>query len=179
MRLYIWRYALALAVCLSLVRGLLAAPSMGSSEELISTLVKVPFGAVYYDDGAGDGSVTDKEWITSLAGEKAYDPIQSILALKQRAIPLLIEHLDDQQLTLATFDGKPVPLGHLALDILIHIAANGRVLIPDCADDGLGACYEPAFYFRPDANAEEMRNVKAHWRRLYRKGVLKFTNPPW
>lgn len=179
MRLYDRTYAIALVVCFSLMRAQSAAPSQTSPEGLISALAKVQLGAVYYDDGAADGSVTDKEWITSLAGGRAFGSIEAILDLKERAIPLLIQHLDDQQPTLVTFNGKPVPLGHLALDILIHIAANDRVLIRDCADDGLGACYEPAFYFRPDANAEDMRNVKAHWRSLYRMGVLKFSNPSW
>lgn len=163
----------ALAMGLSLARVLYATPSQIDHEKLICDLAAVNFGEVYDDDGAADGSVTDESRVASLADENAFAPVRSILDLKDQAIPLLIEHLDDLRPTLIKFNGKPVPLGHIALDILIHIAANDRVLIPDCADDGLGACYEAAYYFRPDAEPDQMRKVKIQWRRLYRKGVLK------
>ena len=144
---------------------------------MIRALAGVNFGKVYADDGAADGSVTDKETITVNEGPEVFAPVRSILDLKGRAIPLLIEHLDDQQPTHTKFNGKPVPLGHIALDILIYIAPNSQIFIEDCRDDGLGACYEPDFYFRPDAKLSEMTKVKAHWLKLYRAGVLKFKIP--
>jgi hypothetical protein len=64
------------------------------------------------------------------------------------------------------------------LDVLIHVAGdNSRIYIADCADDGLGACYEPDYYFRPDAKRDEMRRVKQKWLRLYRSGAIAFQAP--
>lgn len=170
--------AVVFAMSLSLAGTLCAARPKLSSEKLIRALADVNFGEVYYDDGAADGSVTDKQWITQLAGKAAFASVQSILDLKDRAIPLLIEHVDDQRPTRIMFNGNPVPLGHVAMDILTHIiGTNDCVFIADCADDGLGACIEPAYYFRPDAKSSEMRKVKMNWRRLYASGVLKFEPP--
>jgi hypothetical protein len=166
------------AISLSLVGTLYATPAKTDPEKLIRALAGVNFGKVYFEDGAADGSVTDEQTITVNEGSGAFAPVRSILDLKDRAIPLLIEHLDDQQPTRTKFNGQPVPLGYVALDILMNvIGTNHKVFFTDCRDDGLGACVEPEYYFRPDADSVEMRKVKAHWQRLRSAGGLKFHEP--
>ena len=146
-----------------LLEGILyATPPKNDSERLIRELTQASFGKVYFEDGAADGSVTDRTRVTALAGQKVFASVESILDLKGRAIPLLIEHLDDQQPTLAKFNGRPAALGHIVLDILTHIVSGDQVFIADCRDDSLGACIKPDYYFGPDANPNEMRKVKTH-----------------
>jgi len=71
-----------------------------------------------------------------------------------------------------------VLLGYIALDVLSHIVGeNPRIFDPDCADDGLGACFRPDDYFRPDASVVEMKRVKSKWRRLYRRGRVGYVKP--
>jgi hypothetical protein len=151
----------------------------GTAEErLISALLPVNFENIYADDGMADGTVTDAGTVTARYGDKAYAKVRQIIALGPRAIPLLIEHVDDARPSKTLFNGRPVPMGHIALDILIHVAGdNSRIYIADCADDGLGACLEPAYYFRPDAKRDEMRRVKHNWKRLYRSGAVSFYAP--
>ncbi len=122
------------------------------------------------------------------------NPIQSvrdIVNLGADAIPLLIAHLDDTRPTSAIFDTnrpKPVPVGHVCLDILTHIVQGPGILIEDCADDGLGACIKRGYYFRPDAytRAErryvahsDVQQVKLRWHQAYMKGRVRFRYPPW
>ena len=149
-----------------------------AEERLISALLSVNFENIYADDGAADGTVTDAGMVKARYGDNAYAKVHQILDLGPRAIPLLLEHLDDLRLSKTLFNGRPVPLGHIALDVLIHVAGdNSRIYIADCADDGLGACYEPDYYFRPDAKRDEMRRVKQKWLRLYRSGAIAFQAP--
>jgi hypothetical protein len=158
------------------------------SSQYIDALVSVPhFGRVYVEDGAADGSVTSPE--------SPPQAVKNILELGPRAIPLLIAHLDDTRLTSATFEGgftwgKPirVPVGHVCLDILIHIIGENRYIFDwDCGDDGLGACVKHGYYFRPDEYYPVNNNeyiardgvlmVKANWLRAQRKGLLRFRRP--
>jgi hypothetical protein len=164
------------AVVLPIVSAQSTVASRAKQEKLLSALVGVDFGVVYADDGAGDGTVTDQGRV--FPPGQSVDPakcVQAIVDLRGEAIPLLINHLDDRRPTLTKFNGKPVPLGHIALDILSNITgSNSEVDIPDCSDDGLGACFQPGFYFRPDASLGEMKAVKVKWQKLYRKGLLVF-----
>ena len=150
----------------------------------IDALVSYPnFGRVYVEDGAADGSVA-----SPLSPPQA---VKDILDLGPKAIPLLIEHLDDTRLTSATFEGgftwgKPirVPVGHVCLDLLMHIIGQNRyVFDPECGDDGLGACVKEGYYFRPDeyypvGHSNEyiarlsVRVAKTKWLRAYRRGWL-------
>lgn len=166
-----------------------AAPSFGfaqgtvlsepNHEQLLYALAMIDFGNVYVEDGAADGSVTE-EWRLSKSGPEAaaFAQVKTLVDLKSAAIPLLIEHLNDTRPTRTLFRGKPVLLGHVALDVLTHIIGqNKEVFDLDCADDGLGACFHPGYYFRPDASLTEMNRVKETWRRLQCKGDIRFVNP--
>jgi len=156
-----------------------AGPSKAKQEELLSALIAIDFGYVYLEDGAADGSVTE-EWRMSESGPEAeaFAKVKAVVGLKAAVIPLLIEHLDDPRPTRTSFNGRPVLVGHLALDILSHIVGpNRKVFDVDCADDGLGACFNPGYYFRPDARSTEMTKVKAKWQTLYRKKAIEFKLP--
>ena len=154
----------------------------------IDALVSYPnFGRIYVEDGAADGSVTSPA--------SPPQAVKNILDLGPKAIPLLIAHLDDTRLTSATFEGgftwgKPirVPVGHVCLDILMHITGGNRhISDSDCFDDGLGACVKEGYYFRPDeyypAGKNEyiarlgVRVAKVNWLRAYRRGWLNFHRP--
>ena len=176
-----WNQA-ALFICATLFVSFAAHLSSQSpkpeEEKLIDALASVDFGLVYAEDGAADGSITDKRTVLVNQGPKAFQPVQAILDLKERSIPLLIEHLDDSRPTLTRFAGKPVPVGYLGLDILMNvIGSNHKVFFTDCRDDGLGACVEPKYYFRPNASSDELRRVKANWQKLYRARRLKYREP--
>jgi hypothetical protein len=157
------------------------------SDHYIDALVSYPnFGRVYVEDGAADGSVTSPR--------SPSQPVKDVLDLGPKAIPLLIEHLDDTRLTSALFEGgftwgKPirVPVGHVCLDILMHITRQNRHIFDwECGDDGLGACVREGYYFRPDeyypvGNSGEyiarvgVRFVKANWLKAYRRGWLRIS----
>jgi hypothetical protein len=156
-----------------------AVPSRARQERLFYALADIDFGSVYVEDGAADGSVTE-EWRLSESGPevKAFAQVKAVVNLRDSALPLLIEHLDDVRPTQTQFNGKAVPLGVIALDILSHIIGpNSKVFDPDCADDGLGACVNSGYYFRPDTSLAEMSKVKEKWLRLYRRGAIKFRYP--
>jgi hypothetical protein len=153
-------------------------PDGGSGERLMEALAKAEMGAIYVDDGAGDGTVTD-------APEGPDPRVKAVVDLRNAALPLLIRHLDDPRPTHTSFrvrpafSDRPATLAHVALDILTHMTElNDKIYIPDCADDGLGACFQPGYYFRPDASVKEMKNVKDKWQKLYRRGGVVFRYPP-
>lgn len=129
----------------------------------------------YVSDGVSDASVLSFP----------VPEVRDVLTLGSDAVPLLIEHLDDTRLTAAIFNGheegnKPVSVGHVCLDILIGSVDAPVAEIEDCADDGLGACVEEGFYFRPDETSlKEMEEVKVNWQRAYRDGKVKFAYPAW
>lgn len=144
---------------------------------------------VYGDDGAADATVME-------AKETTAPEVRSIVELGSQAIPLLIRHLDDRRLTSATFhtyEGRTqkiiqVPVGHICLDILTHITNAPKIFADECGDDGLGACIDSKFYFRPDDYHLEGENLKwnaiAHtakinWQNAYKKGWVKFSYPTW
>ncbi|MGD0736883.1 MAG: hypothetical protein ABR976_17255 [Terracidiphilus sp.] len=150
-----------------------------TQEQLLYALAAIDFGSVYAEDGAADGSITE-EWRDSESGPEAaaFEKVKMLAELKDAAIPLLIEHLNDTHPTRTLFKGRPVLLGHIALDVLSHfIGQNKHVFDLDCADDGLGACFNPGYYFRPDASLTEMNKVKGKWRKLHREGRIAFAYP--
>jgi hypothetical protein len=151
-------------------------------DKYIDALFAAPRLVTYSHDGAADNTVT-------AAGEPIPE-VRAIVNLGRRAIPLLIAHLDDTRPTSARFgrDNLSVPVGHVCLDILTNIIRARRILVEDCADDGLGACVRDGYYFRPDAYARrggglvarpEVSRVKRNWQRAYRRGYIRFRYPEW
>jgi len=146
---------------------------------LIDALVSTrDLHVLYMEDAASDSSVT----------ERPVPEVQGIINLGADAIPLLIEHLNDGRLTAATFktsqgQGKPrvtgrEKVGYVCLDILMSVVDGPPVWIEGCGDDGLGACVEPGFYFRPDeAAGSVIAGAKTEWQKAYRGGKLKFRTP--
>ena len=166
------------------VLALSAFPSTGqtggrpSGSKRIDALTSAPSLVVYSEDGAADATVT----------ENPPPEVRAIAHLRSRSIPLLIAHLDDARPTSAKFNGHLVPVGPVCLDILTNIVSAPGILKKDCADDGLGACVDGRYYFRPDAFAREgggftagrdVARVKANWRRAYRRGGVRFKYPAW
>jgi len=149
------------------------------------------FDTVYVNDGAADASVL---WPN---GSFKPDPtVLAIFHLRQKGLPLLIDCLHDLRVTNVVCNGaqfkepEPVPVGFVCLDILMGTTLGGITNIKDCADDGLGACMEPGYYFRPDdyeypcclgygicMSRPWVQVVQRNWRRAYLCGQLKFKNP--
>jgi hypothetical protein len=148
--------------------------SSTSPSRYIDALVSAPHLVVYSEDGAADATVVENPVVE----------VRSILKLGARAIPLLIAHLGDTRLTAAKFgrdQARRVPVGYVCLDILSNIVRSKRILVEDCADDGLGACIKDGYYFRPDAYSSksgrlipqaQVFKVQTKWKRAYRNGYL-------
>ena len=156
--------------------------SKPEQEARLLALADADFGDVYSPDGAGDGTLTYQGEILKSTGAnlKPDDRVKAIVDLRASAIPLLIAHLDDTRPTRTMFEGKPIPLGHMALDILTHVIKQTDVVfVRDCDQDGLGACIHTGYYFRPDAALADMENTKDKWRRLYAHGRVVFQYPKW
>lgn len=167
--------------------------STPKNESLIDALANAPELVTYGEDGAHDATVLAL-YIQNV--DEVIPPkkeVRDIVALKDKAIPLLIECLDNTSPTSAIFIGgynrnKPytkVPVGHVCLDILIHIAKNLDAIDKDCprGEVELGACLKDGFYFRPDdysplgegfRERAIVRIVKANWLKAYRKGKVKY-----
>ncbi len=161
------------------------------NEKLIDALVNAPELQSYYDDGAGDATVLEIDGDNKVRDLKK--EVRDILLLKQKAIPLLIEHLSDERLTAATFSGgfiSPsqtyhVPVGFICLDILTSIIGNNKTVYYkyECGDDGMGSCINEGFYFRPDdykSAGKELHQrdivniVRKNWEKAYRLGKIKY-----
>lgn len=152
------------------------------------------FGINYFEDGAADATVLFPE-----STQEPYEylrpaePVIALLQLRGRAFPLLIDCLSDTRVTSIHFNGnnmvRPmnVPLGYVCLDVLMNFAWGKPVSDPDCSDDGLGACMNNGFYFRPDdyygcTKAECMLRpwvvvVQRNWKSAYLAHRLRFHNP--
>jgi hypothetical protein len=170
-----------------------------NDERYIDALISAPILVTYVDDGAADSSVTNVDANSNRVRvvEEPIPSVRDIINLRQRAIPILIVHLDDTRLTSAKlcsyFPGgrkecAPVPIGYVCLDILMNIVKAPKIITNECGDDGLGACIESAYYFRPDAYVRksdrfvagaEVHRVKSNWQRAYRKRYLKYEYPEW
>ena len=164
-----------------------------SNENLIDALVSAPELVTYGEDGAHDATVLALYMRNVDEVIPPKKEVRDIVALKNKAIPLLIECLDDTRPTSAIFiggyvSGEPypkVPVGHVCLDILIHIAKNLDDNDKDCprGEPELGACIKDGFYFRPDdyspfadgfRERAIVRIVKANWLKSYRNGKVKY-----
>jgi hypothetical protein len=151
-------------------------PPSESPERYIDALVSAAHLVVYSEDGAADSTVM----------ENPVPEVRNILLMGAKAIPLLIAHLKDTRITAAKFgrsQAQGVPVGYVCLDILSNIVMSKRILIDDCADDGLGACVRDGYYFRPDAYSRknglivpksEVFRAQVRWKRAYRNGKIKY-----
>jgi hypothetical protein len=158
-------------------------------EELIDALVSAPTLVEYVNSDGGHASVVEEHedggrWIRPV--KEAF----AIVDLGPRAIPLLIQHLTDGRLTHAQFRSNgnaprsSVPVGFICLDILIGITEDDAALfVPDCGDDGMGACVNAGFYFLPHAftrtskglrASQRVRAVQANWRAAFEAGRVKY-----
>ena len=157
-------------------------------ERYVDALVSTQRLVAYSEDGAADATVVNVGANNSGVVEKPIPEVRAIVMLGAKAVPILIAHLDDTRLTNATFgrNNVRVPVGHVCLDILMHIIKAPGILNEDCADDGLGACLREGYYFRPDAYARngrriiarpEVFRVKRRWQRAYRRGHIKYQYP--
>jgi hypothetical protein len=180
---------------------LLAAPESAGQRQstqaqytkYVDALLQVKdFGIHYYDDGAADATVlfvySDKVPLDSPP-----DAVLSFVRLGGGGLPLLIDCLDDGRLTAARFDGNVttremnVPVGYVCLDILMGVTRGKPAHEPDCVADGLGACMETPFYFRPDDYYHCWKDkclvrpwvlaVQQTWRRAFLEKRLRFQNP--
>jgi len=91
------------------------------------------------------------------------------------------------------FDGNSitqsmkVPVGYVCMDILMNVIAGKPVSDPECSNDGLGACMNYGFYFRPDDYYDcSVENclprpwvlvVRRKWKDAYLNHRLRFHNP--
>jgi hypothetical protein len=165
-------------------------------KSLIDSLIAAPKLVHYGEDGARDASVLglyniDKNGMTNAPVKEVAD----IVALREAAVPLLIEHLDDTRPTSATFHGGylpdsaprvKVPVGYICLDILLKIVDSkvyaGKLEIESEAE--LGGGVKDGFYFRPDdywlLGADGfmvrpiVRIVKTNWQKAYREKRVKY-----
>jgi hypothetical protein len=169
--------------------------STTSNEKLIAALVAAPNLYVQYvEDGAADDSVLAiYPDLDGYATNPIAKEVKDIVALGDKAIPLLIEHLEDTRPTSATvlFGGyltdKPVqvPVGFICLDILTSIIErnNNHIFVEDSAD-GFCGDIKDGYCFRPDdykAYADGkfkerpiVRIVKANWQKAYRDRKVKY-----
>lgn len=165
-----------------------------SNESMVDALVVAPNLYVeYVEDGAADGTVlaiypnSDGYATNPIAKE-----VKDIVALRDKAIPLLIEHLDDTRPTWATVSSrgyitdKPVrvPVGYICLDILLNIVGiKNKLIYAEEERGGFGSEIKDGYYFRPDDYRiisdifEErpiVRIVKSNWQKAYQDGKIKY-----
>jgi len=182
------RLGVLLLVALSADAGQHRLSDKTEYEKYIGTLIHArDLGTTYSEDGSADASVLDDS-------RMPHQAVAALVQLGSRALPLLIDCLNDGRLTSATFSGNAitremkVPVGFVCLDILTNIT-QGPIHYPGCADDGFGACVHFELYFRPDDyedciaadNACLPRPwvmvVQRNWRRLYLQKRILFYNP--
>jgi hypothetical protein len=140
----------------------------------------------YVEDGAADRSISEK---------RGLEDVEAFFQLGPRAVPLLIDHLDDARLTHATFEGGltgerrlRVPVGFLCLDLLISLVEKNEPMFSESVtgDDGLAESCSIHFeyFFRPDdyrttgsedewAPRSVVYWVKSNWRRAYTRGQVR------
>lgn len=187
--------ALAAASALAPPAGQQRLSSGADYQRYIAPLLQVKdFGIQYYDDGAADATV-----LFPLSNASPYerprDPVAALVRLGVKSFPLLIDCLNDGRVTNLEFSGNTitrlmkVPVGYVCLDILMETTRGRPVSDPDCADDGLGACMNYGYYFRPDDYChcvERIRScdirpwvevVQRNWKQQFLRGRLHLHNP--
>lgn len=150
------------------------------------------FGMYYYEDGAADASVL----FPTKSGNPYGRPAAAVIALirlRENGFPILIDCLSENRIANVRFTGNNltremrVPLGYVCLDILMQTTWGKPVADPECSDDGLGACMNYGYYFRPDdySNCWDsecllrpwVTVVQQNWRTQYLNHRLTFRNP--
>jgi hypothetical protein len=169
--------------------------STTSSEKLIDALVAAPNLYVQYvEDGGRDDSILAL-YENGDVNVPRQNPKEAkdIAALREKAIPLLIECLDDTRPTAATVSGggyltdKPVrvPVGHVCLDILTSIIERtNKLIFVEEPSDGFCGDVKDGYCFRPDDYKAYndgrfkarpiVRIVKANWQKAFRDGKIKY-----
>lgn len=148
---------------------------------LVSDLQVADYPVTYINDGAGDESVLNTLHYSDGRNKECRDLLTQVIGLKEKAISLLIGHLDDMRPTKARYqqdERLSVPFGFVCLDILLQITDSPAV-IHECKEDGMGACVHSPYYFMPDASASKAAAAKGHWQALYQKGEIKYVYPEW
>lgn len=164
-------------------------------QKYIDSLLQVKdFGIHYYDDGAADATVLFPS-SSATPYERPRDPVVTLVRLGVKSFPLLIDCLNDGRVTNVEFSGNTitrpmkVPVGYVCLDILMGTTRSRPLSDPDCADDGLGACMNYGYYFRPDDYyhcVERVRScdvrpwvdvVQRNWKQQFLQGRLHLHNP--
>lgn len=152
------------------------------------------YGTHYIEDGAADASIVHPESPEPPYGYREPAPaVVDLIRLGAHGLPALIDCLSDGRRTKMRFDGNAttsamdVPVGYVCLDILMSEVRGQPVSDPDCADDGLGACINDGYYFRPDDYYDCIREtfvprpwvlvVQRKWRDAYRARRLRVRNP--
>lgn len=172
--------------------------SKSSYQKYVDPLLGVKdFGMHYTEDGAADYSVlapfhTDS---SKIQFDKPPAALIDLVRLGTRSLPVLIDCLSDGRITSVRFDGnnitKPmsVPVGYICLDILMSTVRGKPTSDPECNNDGLGACMNYGFYFRPDdySNCFDrppacdprpwVSVVQQNWRRVFLQHRLQFRSP--
>jgi len=178
------------------------------SRRYVDALVALPnLGPVYYDDGAADGTImvpTGRQ----VPVARHLPAVKAIVDLGDASLPVLIDCLNDTRITSATMTFKggdpdakpvPVPVGEVCLDILLNVVVPTQEVFVDscpleekqgdapcCFRDGLGACVNKGFYFRPDSY--DLRDgravarpivslVQSNWQQAYKGGRLRYQYP--
>lgn len=169
--------------------------SATSNEKLIDALVAAQNLYVQYvEDGGRDDSILAlyENGDPNVARQNPKE-VLDIVALREKAIPLLIEYLDDTRPTSVTVSGggyltdKPVrvPVGHVCLDILTSIIErNNKLIFVEEPSDGFCGDMKDGYCFRPDdykvysddrfKERPIVRIVKANWQKAYRDGKVKY-----
>lgn len=196
-----WKHSMPL-VCMAV---LLLAPVCAFSQKPLASkedyqkyieplLKEKDFGTHYIEDGAADASVlTPTERGPTFHLDRPSDPVIKLIRLGAKSVPLLIDCLSDGRVTSVRFDGNTitramsVPVGYVCLDILTGSVRGKPVSDMLCGSDGLGACMNKGFYFRPDdywkcreKDRCKLRPwvtvVQGNWRRQFLQNRLRFQN---
>jgi hypothetical protein len=161
----------------------------------IDALIRVhDFGTQYFEDGAADATVVAPEKTAPPYGQTPpVEAVADLLRLGHGGLSLLIDCLSDGRITSMRFAGntitKPmnVPVGYVCLDILMTEVKGRPAIDPECSSDGLGACVNDGFYFRPDDYFDcsdrscyprpWVNVVQRNWRHAYLSNLLHVRNP--
>jgi len=170
-----------------------ARPQLDRTRILTALLTTEFPNNIYYDDGAGDGSLIRYKEDPKAEYDIVPDPtVRELVDAGDASLPLLISCIADARPTHIEF--KPaksdtyvrVPLGYVCLELttaLVWTPLPKAAVDPDCVADGIGACFNDGYYFRPDVLADpsvgekKMALVQANWQQLLKSKSLRFQYP--
>jgi hypothetical protein len=164
-------------------------------DRILAALLTTDFpNNIYYDDGAGDGSLILYKQDEKAEYDIVPDPtVKELVNAGDASLPLLISCIGDARPTRIEF--KParaerfvrVPLGYVCLELttmLVRTPLPKVAMDSDCSTDGIGVCYHEGYYFRPDvlaaepaAGTKKMAAVQANWQRLLKENSIRFEYP--